>query len=68
MKGWGSEILGGPGPEELQPWESTGQTFARLFARTDGRKAGQTDGSKFSPMFYRTSSASGLLPKKEEEA
>ena len=33
---------------------------------TDGRTDGRTDG-QIPPVFYRTSSPSGLLPKKEEE-
>ena len=47
--------------------EWTGWTLAHLFPCSDGRMYGirTTDGQKFSPLFYRTSSTSGPLPKNE---
>ena len=51
-RGWGR---GGAGPSRDRP---DGQTFGRSLTRSDGR----TDG-KFTPLFYRTSSPSGPLPK-----
>ena len=44
------------GPEPLYPFFRS----TRIYFPT------QTDGHKFSPVFYRTSSPSGQLPKKEE--
>ena len=47
----------GPGGEGSRSWEGSGP--GRTFACSGGRK--------FSPLFYRTSSFSSPLPKKEKE-
>ena len=51
---WGSEAPGG--------WAPDGRSLGRTFGRSDVRTDGRTDGRKFPPVFYRTSSPSGLLP------
>ena len=53
----------GSGGGGLDP-QGTGRTFVCSFVRSDGRSDVRTDG-KFTPLFYRTSSPSGPLPKKE---
>ena len=52
-RGWG-----GRGSDALGGW-SPGEDG------TDVRSDGRTDGRKFPPVFYRTSSPSGPLPKKD---
>ena len=52
LRGWG------PGGG-LDPQGTSGRTFVRSFVRSFAR----TDG-KFTPLFYRTSSPSGPLPKR----
>ena len=66
--GWGqgrvSQGLGGwvmEGAEGLGSGGGGGWTLRG----PDGRLLGRTDG-KFTPLFYRTSSPSGLLPKREK--
>ena len=67
LGGWGLERAeglgsgGGPGPS------GDVRTDVRSDARSFGRSLGWTDG-KFTPLFYRTSSPSGPLPKKREKA
>ena len=59
LGGWGlerAEGLGSGGGWTLRGL--TGRTFGRSFVRTDG---------KFTPLFYRTSSPLGPLPKRREK-
>ena len=65
---WGSEALGA-GPHGLEPWgDGTDvRSFVRLLVRLLARIDGRTDERKFSPVFYRTSSPSGLLPKRKQK-
>ena len=63
LGGWGLERAEGLGlGGGLDPQGTSGRTFARSFARSFGR----TDG-KFTPLFYRTSSPSGPLPKRRKK-
>ena len=67
LGGWvleGAEGLGWGGG--LDPQGTSGRTFARSLIHSDGRSFVRTDG-KFTPLFYRTSSPSGPLPKKEKK-
>ena len=77
--GWGlgrvSKGLGGWGLERAEGLGSGGgfgpsgdvRTDVRSYPRTFGRLDVWTDG-KFTPLFYRTSSPSGPLPKNGEES
>ena len=56
--GWGLERAERLGSRGLDPG-GTGRTFFGTFVRTDGRK--------FPPLFFRTLSPSGPLPKRERE-
>ena len=58
LGGWvleGAEGLGLGGAGPSGDFRTDVRSFARTFVRTDG---------KFTPLFYRTSSPSGPLPKK----
>ena len=45
-------------------WGGAGPSGDRTDVRSDVRSLVRTDGRKFSPVFYRTSSPSGPLPKR----
>ena len=62
LGGWGMERAEGLGSRGGAGPSGDVRTDVRSFGRTDGR----TDG-KFTPLFYRTSSPSGPLPKKERK-
>ena len=65
-EGWGLEEAGGLGGG----WSQAGRTFVRSlvrsFARSFVRSFARTDGN-YPPLFYRTSSPSGPLPKNRTE-
>ncbi len=66
LGGWGMERAEGGGGGGLDP-QGTGRTFVCSdgcsFVCSDGRSYGRTDG-KFTPLFHRTPSPSGPLPKR----
>ena len=65
LGGWGLERAEGlVSRGGLDPQGTSGRTFGRSFARSDVCSFGRTDG-RFTPLFYRTSSPPGPLPKKK---
>ena len=63
LGGWGLERAEGLGSGGgLDPQGTSGRTFVRSFVRSFVCSFVRTDG-KFTPLFYRTSSPLGPLPK-----